>query len=270
MKHLGKFPSIVGAALATGVAALALIAATPAQAANSWGFGMAYGPSVMASCNSYNLVPVRVDIPAYAGVGYITGLLTNPRSGFSRRPAFGTDVVSSTGSPQLRYIVFSPPSGTVDGDILHVKLSVSAHPGGSAVGSFEFSYNCTTGEVIFPPSVDAINVTYGDQNVALANGTDANGNPDVEIWCKTPQGDMSFMNLAITQEMLASVPETPSVNKLILENNTCLLHVAIYKLTSGEIQVTLGPDVEGQINEVVFTGLPPTNIHFKKYNVNQQ
>jgi hypothetical protein len=256
--------------LLAGVVALGLLAATPALASGGWGFGMGYGPAVVASCSGYNLVAAKVDVPAGSYAGYVTGRLTNPRTNTSRRPTFGVDKVTAAGTPTLTYIIFNPPLGTLDGDVLHVALTLSSSPSMTPVaGSFEFSYRCATGEVIRPPAVDAINMYYGDTWVALANVQDDQGKPALQIWCLDPLSQPYYKGLTLTQALFAKVPAHPSVNTLIDKNNTCSVPVAAYVLTTGEYQVTIGPDPYGVINEVVFTGLPPTNVYFVRFNVDQ-
>jgi hypothetical protein len=275
MKDRRKVLSVViMSVIAALVAALGMFVATPAQASGGWGFGMGFGPSVVASCSSYNLVAARVDIPAHSYAGYVTGRLSNPRTNTSKGPAFGIDTVTAAGSPTLTYIIFNPPTGTVDGDILHVALALSALPGGTPVGSFEFSYRCATGEVIRLSDADvlvstAINQGYGNDYVLANVGTDALGKPDLQLWCVGLQGAPAYTGMTITRAVVAGLPASLSANTLVDHNNSCSVPVAFYVLTSGEYQVTIGPDPYGVVNEMIFTGLPPTGVHFLRYNVNQ-
>jgi hypothetical protein len=256
------------------VAVLGLFSATPASASGGWGFGMSYGPSVVGSCSSYNLVGAVVDIPPKKYAGYVTGRLSNPRTGTSKGPAFGIDTVTAAGTPTLTYIIFYPPTGTVEGDILHVVLTLSAIPAGPAVGSFAYDYRCSTGEVIRRADADVLkdsvfNPSYGDDYVLADVGKDAYGRPDVELWCLDPSQTPWFKGMTVTKSDLAQMPALPAANALFDKNNSCLVPIAFYVLISGEYQITIGPDPYGVINEIIFTGLPPTNIHFFRYNVNQ-
>ena len=274
MNNLRKHSLIVTDLLAVAVAgALGLIAARPALASGGWGFGMAYSPSVVASCTSYNIVPVKVDIPEGASTGYITGRLTNTRTGAVRKPALGVETVYNTGSPTLGYLVFNPPEGTLNGDVLHVSLTLSASPALTpTVGGIEFSYRCSTSEVVHTAGYSGgpINTGYGDSLVVLAQGKDSLGGPDVEVWCLDPQGYARTVAMTLSKGTLADLPAYPTANTLIDKNNSCSVPVSAYILTTGEYQVTIGPDPHGVVNQTVFTGLPPSNVHSIQLNVNQQ
>lgn len=274
MSNVRKYPIIVtGFAAAVAVVALGLFAARPAQASEGWGFGMSFNPTIVPSCTSYNLVPIRVDVPQGKYAGYITGRLSNARANTVRKPAFGVDTVYNVGSPTIGYLIFNPPEGTIDGDILHVSLTLSSTPAlVPVVGSFEFSYNCSTGEIMHTagPTGETINNGYGDKWVVVAAGKDAQGNPEVEAWCIDPQSYYSTVGLTLSKATLAGLPTHPAANRMIDSNNSCLVPVSGYILTNGEYQVTIGPDPNGVISQTIFTGLTPTNVHYYQYNVNQQ
>ncbi len=251
---------------------LGLVIASPAQAAGGWGFGMPYTPSVVASCTSYNVIPVKVDVPQGSYAGYVTGRLTNTRTGTVRKPVFGVATVYNAGSPTIGYLIFNPPEGTVDGDVLHVSLTLSSSPALTpVVGSFQFSYRCSTGEVVYTtgPVGTPINSGYGDSLVLVTSGKDSSGSPEVQAWCLDPQGYASTVGLTLSKSTLAGLPAHPSTNTLIEHNNTCSVQVTAYLLTSGEYEITIGPDYAGVVNKVTFTGLTPTGVHFLKYNLNQ-
>ncbi len=262
---------VIPAVAAAAAIGLALVSTAPAAASGGWGFGMSVSPGVLASCTDYNLIPARVDMPDKAYAGYITGLLTNTRTGTARWPIWSPQQLYNVGSVTTGILVFNPPRGTQSGDILHVLMKLSYSPTMyPVVGSFEFDYRCDTGEIIHPAQISApINASYGDKNVSLANDVDAQGNPDVQIWCNDPQGATLFKNFAITKALLANYPAKPSANTLIEKNNSCLVTVSAWVLTSGEVMVSIGPNAEGVVDQVFFTGLPPSNVHFFKYNVNQ-
>jgi hypothetical protein len=266
----GKRLTVTGAtALAvSAVLAASFITASPALASGGWGFGMDYGPSVVASCDNYNFVAARVDIPPKYEVGYVNGTLRNPRTQTSKRPLFGGNQVPATGAPTLAYVIFAAPAGTVDGDVLQVDLTLSA-PGGGVVGRFGFSYRCATGEVIPPPSIEALNGGYGETLVAVARGVDSQGNAAVDVWCADPDGRPSYINLKLTGTALSSIPAMPDVNTLIDKNNSCRVPVAAYVLTSGEYQIMIGPDHTGVMYVMIFSGLDLSNIHFERYNIDQ-
>lgn len=61
----------------------------------------------------------------------------------------------------------------------------------------------------------------------------------------------------LTAKELAALPELPEENILVDE----YYEIAFYKLTTGEYQVNAGPDAEGKVFVLNFTGCPATNVY---------
>lgn len=61
----------------------------------------------------------------------------------------------------------------------------------------------------------------------------------------------------LTARELAALPEKPEENILVDE----YYEIAFYKLTTGEFQVNSGPDAEGKVFVLNFTGCPATNVY---------
>jgi hypothetical protein len=60
-----------------------------------------------------------------------------------------------------------------------------------------------------------------------------------------------------SDDELDALPETPTTSKLLHRNTR--FKVAMYKLTSGEFEVTAGPDVSGKMFTCTFDGYAPSD-----------
>jgi hypothetical protein len=73
--------------------------------------------------------------------------------------------------------------------------------------------------------------------------------------------------LSITQDDIAPyVDHPPAANTEI--KSSASGKVALYVLDTGEFQLNIGPDADGNVHVVIFSGLPPTNIYGYSFNVN--
>jgi hypothetical protein len=113
---------------------------------------------------------------------------------------------------------------------------------------------------------DRINWKHGDQYAALYARQDDNTKPVLHVYCITPEGKGDLKYVA-PNSMFANAPQNPASNTKIGETNVCRYPVVFYVLTSGEFQINIGPDWEGKTNVIIFTGMPPGNIHFYDFDV---
>lgn len=65
-------------------------------------------------------------------------------------------------------------------------------------------------------------------------------------------------------QLAADYPDVPETPVLIFSQGP----YSFYKLPSGEFQVNAGPDAEGKVDVLIFTGVPPQNVHRDQFNVN--
>ncbi|KAB2857396.1 MAG: hypothetical protein F9K46_12995 [Anaerolineae bacterium] len=65
--------------------------------------------------------------------------------------------------------------------------------------------------------------------------------------------------LIITADDLAALPDYPIENMLIA--STSDRFISVYKLTTGEYQVSVGPLTDGKVHVVIFDGIPPTHTY---------
>lgn len=73
------------------------------------------------------------------------------------------------------------------------------------------------------------------------------------------------LSIYVTANDLDKLPEHPDKNTLLVQSED--RKFAIYKLTTGEYQVNVGPDKDGKVQEIIFTGLPPTNVYRHEFFV---
>ena len=114
------------------------------------------------------------------------------------------------------------------------------------------------------PPDHRINWRHGDTDAVLYAAQDDAGNPALHVYCLNAAGD-AFLGFAVTQDDLDAYPEQPDTNVEVARNDDC--PVSFHILTTGEYQVNIGPDAEGQVREVIFTGLPPADVYFDDFNV---
>lgn len=65
--------------------------------------------------------------------------------------------------------------------------------------------------------------------------------------------------LFVTTEELKALPEKPDENLLVAQSEDGKF--ALYKLTTGEYQVNMGPDAEGKVQVIIFDALPPKKVY---------
>jgi hypothetical protein len=109
-----------------------------------------------------------------------------------------------------------------------------------------------------PGNPGEISFNDSDLGVALVQTQDANGAYVLEVFDMhnhTSNGNFMF---SITQDDLAPfVGNPPAANTLLHAEG----HVAVYVLSTGEIQMNVGPDSEGKIHVKIFNGIPWTHVY---------
>jgi hypothetical protein len=69
--------------------------------------------------------------------------------------------------------------------------------------------------------------------------------------------------ISLTSAELAKLPETPEENLLVDE----YYEIALYKLTSGEYQINVGPDADGKVYVLNFNNCPAENVRESNFSV---
>lgn len=114
------------------------------------------------------------------------------------------------------------------------------------------------------PSDGRLNFGLGDWQ-AVIYGEDGAGNPAIHIYGVNGDSE-GYIVLALTAAQLEALPKNPSENLLIAAVNDRA--VAVYLLTTGEYQINIGPDSAGNVEVLVFTGLPASNLYHYSFNIN--
>lgn len=109
-----------------------------------------------------------------------------------------------------------------------------------------------------------INNGPADMWATIFGGTDDQGKPDVQIYCIDLAGN-GYFGMQVTQADIANAVPTmpPASNTLVKLTDKCLTPVSFYVLTTGEYQINIGPDAQGKTHVTIFTGFPPSNLHFQ-------
>ena len=96
------------------------------------------------------------------------------------------------------------------------------------------------------------------------------GNPILAFYCVDTDGegidgDGELAFYISAQGLAEEYPNNPEVNTLIAQDDACSFQ--FHKLTSGNFQVTVGPDNNGTVHVFIFEGVPPGNIHRETFNI---
>jgi len=94
---------------------------------------------------------------------------------------------------------------------------------------------------------------YGDY--ALYTKTQKNGTCDIEVLGIDSKTGKPRKALYVTAKTLAKLPANPEKNTLI----STYYEFSLYKLTSGEYQLNVGPDAEKKVKVMIWTGCPAEN-----------
>lgn len=103
----------------------------------------------------------------------------------------------------------------------------------------------------------------GGNDVALYANMNNPSSPSIDAYCINGNSD-GYFGLSISEEDLAMYPAFPEVNTWVMSSEFCNLD--FYILTTGEYQINMGPFApDNRIVEVIFNGLPPTNVRYRSF-----
>ena len=94
---------------------------------------------------------------------------------------------------------------------------------------------------------------YGDY--ALYTKAQKNGTCNIEVLGIDPKTGRPRRALYITNATLAKLPDNPETNTFIKS----YYEFSLYKLTTGEYQLNVGPDFEKKVHVIIWTGCPAQN-----------
>ena len=105
---------------------------------------------------------------------------------------------------------------------------------------------------------------YGDY--ALYTHTQKNSTCDIEVLGIDPKTGKPRPALYVRASTLAKLPEFPEKNTLI----KTYYEFSLFKLTSGEYQLNVGPDFENKVHVIIWTGCPAQNPYESSYIAEQK
>lgn len=105
---------------------------------------------------------------------------------------------------------------------------------------------------------------YGDY--ALYTHTNKNGTCDIEVLGINPKTGKPRPALYVRASALAKLAEFPAKNTLI----KTYYEFSLFKLTTGEYQLNVGPDFENKVHVIIWTGCPAQNPYESSYISEQQ
>ncbi len=83
----------------------------------------------------------------------------------------------------------------------------------------------------------------------------------IDLWLL--EGGQGRRHIRVTTRDLARFPENPTENILIRQRTV----IALYRLAGGEFQVNVGPDADGKVYVINFTGCPAQNVRETNFQV---
>lgn len=105
------------------------------------------------------------------------------------------------------------------------------------------------------PCVCPTNTSVNCQgDYALYTKQQKNGTCNIEVLGIDPKTAKPRKTLYVTAATLAKLPEKPETNTLI----SSYYEFSLYKLTTGEYQLNVGPDTEKKVKVIIWTGCPAT------------
>lgn len=155
-----------------------------------------------------------------------------------------------TGSPEIT-------SGTVE-------VQLATNP---SVTSGAYTWDCVNQNVnpgggggpIFTGDDDRMNLSHGELMAVLYARLDRSGKPGVHVYGISSANTGYLLGIYSYSDFEKYLGNAPSANTKIKTIGASTL----YALTSGEFQINIGPDAKGELHQIVFTGLPPTNVYFR-------
>lgn len=113
------------------------------------------------------------------------------------------------------------------------------------------------------PTNTSINC-YGDY--ALYTKVDKNGNCSIEVLGINPKTGKPRPAIYVSASALAKIPDLPEKNTLI----KTYYEFSLFKLTTGEYQLNVGPDFENKVHVIIWTGCPAANPYESSFISEQQ
>jgi hypothetical protein len=149
--------------------------------------------------------------------------------------------------------------------ILYGTLTVSlvSDPG---IQAPTYRFDCVTGEVIIIDNGgqdDRINPGMGDLIDVLYARHDTAGQSVIHVYTVESDGKGRLVGYFPNSDFTAYLSNPPEE---VVEIDT-IDYATLYALPTGEFQINIGPDIEGKVTSVIFSGLPPVSVHKREFNI---
>jgi hypothetical protein len=109
---------------------------------------------------------------------------------------------------------------------------------------------------------DRLNWGFGGLNAAIYSRIGEGGDPQLHVYCINDQG-AGFFGMAISGADVNGFAAHPAHNTLVKTSPAC--NLSFYILSTGEYQINIGPDDEGKVTAMVFSGLGGGSAHFYNF-----
>lgn len=182
----------------------------------------------------------------------LTGWISLGHSTYAA-PGFVAVTSSALPNPNLAPLIYTiPTSGIYD-----IAIETNGTNYTDTDVPAEFSISCSHPE---SSSADDGRLALDLPNTVVYANTDG-------IFVNAPRAFFaSDQWVSISGDALAEYPAQPEENTLLVSSADG--YINIYLLTTGEYQINIGPDAEGKVTVIIFTGLPRTNVYRRDFNVN--
>lgn len=144
-----------------------------------------------------------------------------------------------------------------------MRVVISDVDTGSIAWDYPFTIPCVT------RTVDNPGFAYASDGIRIALNQEADERYGFSLYGVDLDGETGFPVITMTADDLAALPDEVEENTLIAagEETTYWGEVSLYLLTTGELQVNVGPDAEGKVRVTIYDGIPPTRVYGYEFNV---
>ncbi len=111
------------------------------------------------------------------------------------------------------------------------------------------------------PPDNRLNRDQGDAYAILYLAEDDSGNPTFDVYCRADS--LVFFAFRITQ---ADLLEQASDTIELAHNSRCPVLTTAYLLATGDLEFSIGPDADGEIYSLTYTGIAPDTVRLSQRN----
>lgn len=104
----------------------------------------------------------------------------------------------------------------------------------------------------------------GTLNICITSSGNTDNIGSLDIWAVDESGN-GYQAIFVSKDELDNLPDKPLTNTEIQSSPDG--KITLYKLYTGEYQINIGPDKEGKVQVIIFTGIPPTNVYRRDFSI---